>query len=112
VYAHQTQRIFKVCTGLLRRQRTRGREIAFLGDWQLTLGDYLSIIIALLVIAAFLGLATFFQVRFSRSECARLRKEVGRLSEDIKHLVNAEQRRFLKELNSPQKEEDSSKASE
>jgi hypothetical protein len=94
-----------------KRQRARGPEIAFLGDWQLTLGDYLSTIIALLVIAAFIGLATFFQVTFSRIECARLRKEVGRLSEKVKHLVNAEQKRFLKELN-PQKEEDSSKAAE
>jgi hypothetical protein len=54
----------------------------------------------------FIGLATLIQVRDCRVECARLRKEVKQLSEDVRHLVNAEQRRFLRELQSPQKEED------
>ena len=84
-----------------------------MGDWQLTLGDYLIIaIVALAFIATFIAFATLLQVRVYRVECARLREEVKRLSDDVMHLVNAEQRRFLKELKSPQKEEDRSKAAE
>ena len=82
-----------------------------LGDWPLALGDYLDIaIVALSGIATVVGFASFLQVRVCRVECARLREKVGRLSEDVKHLVNAEQRRFLKQLQTPQNEEDRSKA--
>jgi hypothetical protein len=80
-----------------------------LGDWQLTLaaGGYLgATIVALLGIAIFIGIATFLQVRACRVECARLRAEVKRLSEEVEHLVADAQRRFLKELQSSQKEED------
>jgi hypothetical protein len=84
-----------------------------LGDWQLTLGDFLVIaIVALVFIATFIAFATLLQGWVCRVECARLREEMKRLSDDVRHLVNAEQRRFLKELKSSQKEEDRSKAAE
>ena len=80
-----------------------------LGDWQLTLaaGGHLGVaVVALLGIIIFMGLATFLKVRATRVECARLRAEVKRLSEEVEHLVADAQRRFLKELQSSQKEED------
>jgi hypothetical protein len=86
-----------------------------LGDWQLApgAGSYLVVaIVALLGIAIFIGIATFLQVRVCRVECARLRAEVKRLSEDVEHLVADAQRRFLKELQSPQKEEGNRKTAE
>jgi hypothetical protein len=84
-----------------------------LDDWHLTLGDYLVIaIVVLVIITTFIAFATLLQVRVCRVECARLREEVKRLSDDVRLLVNAEQRRFLKELKSPQKEEDGSKAAD
>jgi hypothetical protein len=85
-----------------------------LGDWQLTLAasGYLGIaVVVLLAVATFIGFATFLKVRVIRIESARLREEVRQLSEDVKHLVNAEQRRFLKELLSST-DEDASKTSE
>lgn len=85
-----------------------------LGDWQLTLaaGGHLGVaVVALLGIIIFMGLATFLKVRATRVECARLRAEVKRLSEDVKHLVNAEQSRFLRGLKSSKKE-DASKTDE
>jgi hypothetical protein len=65
-----------------------------LGDLQLTLetGVYLSAaIIAILAIVIL--------VRTQR-QFTRLREDVAQLSEDVKHLLNAEQRRFLQELKS------------
>jgi hypothetical protein len=63
--------------------------------------------VALLAIATAVGLATFIQVQACRAEHARLREGLNRLSEDMKHLTVAEQRRFLKELKSS-KEKDAS----
>jgi hypothetical protein len=82
-----------------------------LRDWQFTLGDYLGFaIVVLTVIATFVAFATFLQVRACRIQCAHLREQLRRLSEDVQHLVNAEQRRFLKELQSSK--EDAPKPSE
>jgi len=58
-------------------------------------------------ITTIIGLATFIQVRACRVEYTRLRVGLNQLSEDVKHLMVAEQRRFLKELQSS-KEEDAS----
>jgi hypothetical protein len=106
--------------GLLKRRRPTKRRPGgdgdgVLGDWQLTLaaGGYLGVaIVALLGIAIFVGIATFFQVRVCQVECARLRAEVKRLSEEVEYLVADAQRRFLKELQSSQKEEDNRKTAE
>jgi len=65
------------------------------------------LIVALTAITTVVGLATFIQVQVCRVECGRLREGLNRLSEDVKHLMVAEQRRFLKELQSF-KEEDAS----
>jgi hypothetical protein len=62
------------------------------------------LIVALSAITAVIGLATFIQVQVCRVEYARLREGLDRLSEDIKHLMVAEQRRFLKELKSSKDE--------
>jgi hypothetical protein len=64
------------------------------------------LIIALSAITTVIGLATFIQVRACRVEYTRLREGLNQLSEDVKHLMVAEQRRFLKELRSS--EEDAS----
>jgi hypothetical protein len=65
------------------------------------------LIIALSAITTVIGLATFILVQACRVECTRLREGLNQLSEDMKHLTVAEQRRFLKELQSS-KEEDAS----
>ena len=41
----------------------------------------------------------------SRREFARLQADVRQLSEDVKGLLTAEQRRFIKELNAAKKED-------
>lgn len=65
------------------------------------------LVVALSAITTVVGLATFIQVQACRAEYALLRKGLNRLSEDVKHLMVAEQRRFLKELKSS-KEKDAS----
>jgi hypothetical protein len=63
-----------------------------LGDWQLTfaIGVFLAaVVIAISIVIILLKV---------KAEVARLREAVMRLSEDVKHLLNAEQRRFLQEL--------------
>jgi hypothetical protein len=79
-----------------------------MGDWRLTLGAGVYLGIA---IVALLGAATLFKYGLSRTEFARLQKDVKRLSEDVKYLVEAERRRCSKELQSSKKE-DASKAVE
>jgi hypothetical protein len=65
------------------------------------------LVVALSAITSIVGLATFIQAQACRTEYARLRGGLNRLSEDVKHLLVAEQRRFLKELKSS-KEKDAS----
>jgi Flp pilus assembly protein TadB len=79
-----------------------------MGDRHLTLGAGVDLGIA---IVALLGAATLFQYRVSRTEFARLQKDVKRLSEDVEYLVDAERQRSSKELQSSKKE-DASKAVE
>jgi hypothetical protein len=62
------------------------------------------LVVALSAITTAVGLATFIQVQACRAEYARLRDGLNRLSEDVKHLMVAEQRRFLMELKSSKKE--------
>jgi hypothetical protein len=62
------------------------------------------LVVALSAITTVIGLATFIQVQVCRVEYARLREGLDRLSEDMKHLMVAEQRRFLKELKSSKKQ--------
>jgi hypothetical protein len=62
------------------------------------------LIVALSAITTVIGLATFIQVQVCRVEYARLRELLERVSEDMKHLMVAEQRRFLKELKSSKEE--------
>jgi hypothetical protein len=71
--------------------------------WQLTLATcvYLGS-----VILAILGILTHGKARVHLAEFARLREDLKHLAEDVKQLLNAEQRRFLKELRSSKTEED------
>jgi hypothetical protein len=64
--------------------------MAVLGDWQLTL---VTVAYFGSAIAAVLGIIALRKARSRQSELARLREEVARLSKDVKHLVDAEQRR-------------------
>jgi hypothetical protein len=65
------------------------------------------LVVALSAITAVVGLATFIQVQACRAEYARLREGLNRLSEDVKHLMVAEQRRFLKELKTSKEKDES-----
>ena len=69
-----------------------------MSDWQLTLatGVYLS--------AAIIAIWVIVMLVRARGEFTRLREDVAQLSEDVKHLLNAEQRRFLQELKSFKKD--------
>ena len=61
----------------------------------------LSIVIALGVVAMLVVWIVFRKFTVSRAEFARLKQDLERLSEDVKGLTAAEQRRFLKELKEP-----------
>ena len=63
------------------------------------------LVVTLSAITTVVGVATFIQVQACRAEYARLREGLNRLSEDVKHLMVAEQRRFLKELKSSKKKD-------
>lgn len=70
------------------------------GDWQFIfqVGVCLgAIIIIVLLIAA------IRDARARRAEMAALQGNIRKLSEDMKYLVDAEQRRFLQALKSPKK---------
>lgn len=69
-----------------------------MSDWQLTLatGVYLS--------AAIIAISVIVILVRAQREFTRLREDVAQLSEDVKHLLNAEQRRFLQELKSFKKD--------
>ena len=93
-----TQQIVKASIGLIVLQRpesARGDGLMFVTESNLAI-----LVVALSAITAVVGLATFIQVQACRAEYARLREGLNRLSEDVKHLMVAEQRRFLKELKS------------
>lgn len=62
------------------------------------------LIVVLATITAVAGLATFVQVAKCRAENMRLREGLHRLSDDVKQLMIAEQRRFLMELKSSKEE--------
>jgi hypothetical protein len=63
-----------------------------LNDSQLATAAILALMLIVLIVTA------FRKTRVTRKEFARLQREVKRLSDDVKELQGAEQRRFLKEL--------------
>jgi hypothetical protein len=77
-----------------------------LSDWRAML--YVAVV-ACMTVAAVLVFVAARKVRARQTELARLRADVNRLSDDVKYLMNAEQRRFLMELKSPQDAKEESK---
>jgi len=55
--------------------------------------------IAIIVV---LAIVILLKARVRWGELAHMREDMAQLSEDVKHLMIAEQRRILMELNSPQ----------
>ena len=71
-------------------------------DWLVTDAQLaLSIVIALGVVAVLVVWIVFRKFTVSRAEFARLKQDLEHLSEHVKGLTAAEQRRFLKELKEP-----------
>ena len=68
-----------------------------LNDSQLMTAGILGILLVVLIVTA------FRKARVTRKEFARLREDVKLLSEEVKELQAAEQRRFIKELNAAEK---------
>ena len=87
-------------------ERASGRAFMFVTESNLVI-----LIVALSAITAVIGVRDVHSNTSVRVEYARLREGLDRLSEDIKHLMVAEQRRFLKELKSS-KDEGASTANE
>jgi hypothetical protein len=77
-----------------------------LSDWRLVLfvGVFacMTVIVVLAIVAA-------QKVRARQAEFARMREDIKQLSEDVKYLMNTEQRRFLMELKSPRDVKEESK---
>ena len=68
-------------------------------DWLVTDAQLaLSIAVALAVVVALVVWIVFRKFTVGRAEFVQLKQDVERLSEDVKGLTAAEQRRFLKEL--------------
>ena len=71
-------------------------------DWLVTDAQLaLSIAIALGVVAVLVVWIVFRKFTVSRAEFVRLKQDLEHLSEDVRGLTAAEQRRFLKELKEP-----------
>ena len=71
-------------------------------DWPVTDAQLaLSIVIALGVVAMLVVWIVFRKFTVSRAAFAQLKQDLKHLSEDVKGLTAAEQRRFLKELKGP-----------
>ena len=74
-------------------------------DWPVTDTQLaLSIAIATGVVVVLLICTALRKFTVSRAEFIGLKQDFERLSEDVKGLTAAEQRRFLKELKAPRKE--------
>ena len=67
-------------------------------DWLLNNAHFVPIVPSLAIVAV--GLIVTAMTKVRRAEFVRLQKEVKELSEHVKALEVAEQRRFLKELKS------------
>jgi hypothetical protein len=68
-------------------------------DWFPNSQHVIEIILDFMIIV--LVISVLGKVRGIGKEFARLQRNVERLSEEVKHLQVAEQRRFIKELNAP-----------
>jgi hypothetical protein len=68
-----------------------------LNDSQIVTATILGIMLVVLIVTA------FRKSSVTRKEFALLREDVKRLSEEVKELQAAEQRRFIKELNAAEK---------
>jgi cytoskeletal protein RodZ len=76
-----------------------------MGDWpgndfQLVTAVILGLLLVVLIVTA------LQRARVTRKEFAKLRKDVKQLSDDVKALQVAEQRRFIKELRTAKDDED------
>jgi hypothetical protein len=80
-----------------------------LSDWRLVL--FLGVFAGMTVVVV-LAIVAAQKIRARRAEFARMREDIKRLSEDVKYLMNAEQRRFLMELKSPGDANEVSKSGE
>lgn len=74
---------------------TQLNSIFSLGDWQFmpAVGPYIGALIILV-----LAIIAVRNTRARRAELAHLRRDIGKLSEGVRYLVDAEQRRFLQAL--------------
>ena len=68
-----------------------------LNDSQLVTAGILGVMFVVLIVTA------FRKASVTRKEFARLREDIKQLSEEVKELQAAEQRRFIKELNASEK---------
>ncbi len=73
-----------------------------LGDSQFVLASVLCFVGGLILLGIVIAIR---RTLVSRREFGRLQADVRRLSEDVKGLLAAEQRRFIKELNTAKKQE-------
>jgi uncharacterized membrane protein (DUF106 family) len=71
-------------------------------DWPLNDSQFVTAVI-LGVMLVVLIVTAFRKATVTRKEFALLREDVKRLSEEVKELQAAEQRRFIKELNASEK---------
>jgi hypothetical protein len=71
--------------------------VVSLGDWQILLATASFVIIVLLI-------AEFRRNSVSRADFKRLEERVTQLSDGQKELLVAEQRRFLQQINTPNKD--------
>lgn len=68
-----------------------------LNDFQLVTAAILGVMVVVLIVTA------FRKAGVTRREFVRLQEDVKRLSEEMKEIQVAEQRRFIKELNASEK---------
>jgi hypothetical protein len=71
-------------------------------DWPLNDSQFVTATILGIMLVVLIATA-FRKARVTRKEFARLREDVKQLSEEVKELQAAEQRRFIKELNAAEK---------
>jgi hypothetical protein len=77
-----------------------------LNDWPLYDPQFMLAIAGCLVAITFVLLIALLKTRVRRAEFARLQRAVEEMSEHVKELQAAEQLRFLKEINAPEKDDD------
>jgi hypothetical protein len=77
-----------------------------LNNWPLHDPQLMLAIAVCLVAITFVLVIALLRTRVRRAEFARLQRTVEEMSERVKELQAAEQLRFLKEINAPEKDDD------